>query len=105
MVACLFACSLHVRLGLKECLEKANNDPSVESIVISGEKKFLGGADIKEFSTFSTATSGKFSTAKHGKFSTAKSGKFSTAKSVKVSAVYKTCSSCKLFVSHSPSKL
>ena len=58
----LSACSLHVRQGLKEGLEKANSDPAVKSIIISGKKKFLGGADIKEFSTFSTAKSGKFST-------------------------------------------
>src|SRR5436190_12309613 len=38
------------RLGLTNGLEKANADPSVKSIVITGAgKAFSGGADIKEF--------------------------------------------------------
>ncbi len=38
------------RVGLTSGLEKANNDPSVKSIVITGAgKAFSGGADIKEF--------------------------------------------------------
>src|SRR6476620_2073552 len=38
------------RVGLTNGLEKANADPSVKSIVITGAgKAFSGGADIKEF--------------------------------------------------------
>ena len=38
------------RVGLTNGLEKANADPSVKAIVITGAgKAFSGGADIKEF--------------------------------------------------------
>src|SRR5882724_5566604 len=38
------------RLGLTSGLEKANADPSVKAIVVTGAgKAFSGGADIKEF--------------------------------------------------------
>jgi 3-hydroxyacyl-CoA dehydrogenase len=41
---------LATRVGLTTGLEKANTDPSVKSIVITGAgKAFSGGADIKEF--------------------------------------------------------
>src|SRR6476469_7342436 len=41
---------LATRIGIASGLEKANADPSVKSIVITGAgKAFSGGADIKEF--------------------------------------------------------
>ena len=40
------------RVGLTQGLEKANEDPAVKAIVITGAgKAFSGGADIKEFGT------------------------------------------------------
>ena len=40
------------RIGVTDGLSKANADPAVKAIVITGEgKAFSGGADIKEFGT------------------------------------------------------
>jgi 3-hydroxyacyl-CoA dehydrogenase len=41
---------LSTRVGITDGLEKANNDPAVKAIVITGAgKAFSGGADIREF--------------------------------------------------------
>ena len=41
---------LSTRVGITDNLEKANNDPAVKAIVITGAgKAFSGGADIREF--------------------------------------------------------
>src|SRR6185295_9774136 len=40
------------RVGITDGLSKANDDPAVKAIVITGASKaFSGGADIKEFGT------------------------------------------------------